>query len=73
MNYTAKRIQMITKSSAYNCSNPYLDLNYPSFIAFFNTTEASLSKKFVQTFQRRVTHVGDGEAHYTAKVAPMTR
>ncbi|KAJ0097859.1 hypothetical protein Patl1_28679 [Pistacia atlantica] len=73
MNYSAEQIQMITKSSSYKCSNPSsLDLNYPSFIAFFNATDASLGKKLVHNFQRTVTNVGDRKAHYTAKVAPIT-
>ncbi|KAI6688101.1 hypothetical protein NL676_024929 [Syzygium grande] len=35
--YTSKQIHMVTRSSSYNCSNPSLDLNYPSFIAFFSS------------------------------------
>ncbi|PON68206.1 Peptidase S8, subtilisin-related [Parasponia andersonii] len=46
------------------CSNPSLDLNYPSFIVFYcdNTTSK------VQTFQRTVTNVGSGAMSYKARV-----
>ncbi|OVA15835.1 Peptidase S8/S53 domain [Macleaya cordata] len=72
MNYTTKQIQTITRtSSGYNCSNPSLDLNYPSFIAFFNVNDSSSDTKIVQEFQRTVTNVGDGMSTYTAKLTPM--
>lgn len=35
MNYTAKQIQAVTKSY-HKCVEKSLDLNYPSFIAYFN-------------------------------------
>lgn len=72
MNYTAKQIHIITKSSTYNCSNPPLDLDYPSFIAFFNPSDASCGTKLEQNFQRTETNVGDANAYYSAKVTPMT-
>ncbi|KAF8377560.1 hypothetical protein HHK36_030942 [Tetracentron sinense] len=71
MNYTMKQIQMITRSPSYNCSSPSLDLNYPSFIAFFNDNKSSPDAKVVQEFQRTVTNVGNGMSIYTAKVTPM--
>ncbi|KAJ4966564.1 hypothetical protein NE237_018413 [Protea cynaroides] len=73
LNYTMKQIQMITRSSAYNCSdtNPSFDLNYPSFIAFFNSSNSSSDAKIVQEFQRTLTNVGDGMSRYTAKVTAM--
>ncbi|KAI6688100.1 hypothetical protein NL676_024928 [Syzygium grande] len=69
MNYTSKQIQMVTRSSSYNCSNPSLDLNYPSFIAFFSSN--SSDSPMVQEFYRTVTNVGDGPSTYTAKFNPM--
>ncbi|KAF8030557.1 hypothetical protein BT93_E2862 [Corymbia citriodora subsp. variegata] len=69
MNYTSKQIQMVTRSSSYNCSNPSLDLNYPSFIAFFSSN--SSNSPTVQEFHRTVTNVGAGASTYTAKVNPI--
>ncbi|KAL3732872.1 hypothetical protein ACJRO7_022396 [Eucalyptus globulus] len=69
MNYTSKQIQMVTRSSSYNCSNPSLDLNYPSFIAFFSLN--SSDSPTVQDFYRTVTNVGAGASTYTAEVNPM--
>ncbi|XP_030454601.2 subtilisin-like protease SBT3 [Syzygium oleosum] len=69
MNYTSKQIQIVTRSSSYNCSNPSLDLNYPSFIAFFSSN--SSDSPMVQEFYRTVTNVGDGPSTYTAKLNPM--
>ncbi|XP_077248854.1 subtilisin-like protease SBT3 [Tasmannia lanceolata] len=60
-NYTDKQILAITRSYGYNCSNPSLDMNYPSFIT--NST--------VQQFQRTVTNVGDGAASYRARLTAM--
>ncbi|KAJ0972775.1 hypothetical protein J5N97_020734 [Dioscorea zingiberensis] len=66
-NYTLNQIMMITRSSkAYDCSKPSTDLNYPSFIANFNTSSTNYS----QTFKRTVTNVGDGATTY--KVHWMT-
>ncbi|KAF8030556.1 hypothetical protein BT93_E2861 [Corymbia citriodora subsp. variegata] len=69
MNYTSKQIRTVTKSSSYNCSDSSLDLNYPSFIAFFNPN--SSGSPTVQEFLRTVTNVGDGSSTYVAKVTPM--
>ncbi|KAL0314868.1 UNVERIFIED_CONTAM: Subtilisin-like protease SBT3 [Sesamum angustifolium] len=52
LNLTQKQIRAIT-ISPYNCSNPSSDLNYPSFIAFFNGN----GTRTVQ-FQRTLTNVG---------------
>ncbi|KAA8537767.1 hypothetical protein F0562_027653 [Nyssa sinensis] len=72
LNFTMKQIQTITRSSSsYNCSNPSLDLNYPSFIAFFNANDSNSNIETVQEFQRTVTNVGDGMSTYTAKLTPM--
>ncbi|KAF8406679.1 hypothetical protein HHK36_008770 [Tetracentron sinense] len=71
LNYTMKQIQTITRSPSYNCSSPSLDLNYPSFIAYFNDNKSSPDAKAIQEFQRTVTNVGEGMSIYTAKVTPM--
>ncbi|KAL5705694.1 hypothetical protein ACHQM5_023961 [Ranunculus cassubicifolius] len=71
-NYTQKQIKMITRSSPLNCSKPSSDVNYPSFIAFFNSTMSSSSNpKITQTFRRTVTNVGDAMSTYTAKLADI--
>ncbi|MED6200316.1 hypothetical protein PIB30_083882 [Stylosanthes scabra] len=68
MNMTQKQIKTITRRSSYNCpKNPKLDLNYPSFIAFY-TNE---SRTLVHEFHRTVTNVGEGHAIYVASVTPM--
>jgi len=65
MNYNKAQILAIVRSDSYNCSNnPSSDLNYPSFIAFHNSTY----RRSVNTFQRTVTNVGDGAATYKATV-----
>ncbi|XP_038987258.1 subtilisin-like protease SBT3 [Phoenix dactylifera] len=59
MKYTSKQIKMITKTYSFDCSHASLDLNYPSFIAFFNPNKTAASDKVVQEFRRTVTNVGD--------------
>ncbi|KAK9285062.1 hypothetical protein L1049_024247 [Liquidambar formosana] len=71
LNYTMKQIQKIKRLCAHDCSNPSLDLNYPSFIAFFNDNDSSLGTEIVQEFHRTVTNVGEGRSHYIAKLDPM--
>ncbi|KAL5566768.1 hypothetical protein UlMin_029932 [Ulmus minor] len=63
-NFTQKQILTITRSKAYSCSNSSSDLNYPSFIVFYDNSTASKT----QNFERIVTNVGDGAATYTAAV-----
>ncbi|ESW07307.1 hypothetical protein PHAVU_010G118800 [Phaseolus vulgaris] len=69
MNFTQENIKAITRSSSYNCSKPSLDLNYPSFIAFFNDSskESTLTWEFVRT----VTYFGEGQTSYTASITPI--
>ncbi|MED6116596.1 hypothetical protein PIB30_101694 [Stylosanthes scabra] len=68
MKMTQKQIKAITRRSSYNCpKNPKLDLNYPSFIAFY-TNE---SRTLVHEFHRTVTNVGEGHAIYVASVTPI--
>ncbi|OIW04566.1 hypothetical protein TanjilG_20922 [Lupinus angustifolius] len=69
LNFTQKKITTITRSSYNNCSNPSLDLNYPSFIAFFDAKYShSQSKTKIQEFERTVTNVGEGPTTYVASV-----
>ncbi|KAL5202448.1 hypothetical protein ABZP36_013400 [Zizania latifolia] len=67
MNYTAEQIKTVAQSpsSAVDCTGASLDLNYPSFIAFF---DPGFSSPAVRTFTRAVTNVGDAPASYSAKV-----
>ncbi|KAH1204569.1 Subtilisin-like protease SBT1.9 [Glycine max] len=67
LGYTQKNITVITGNSSNDCSKPSLDLNYPSFIAFFNSNSSSTS----QEFQRTVTNVGEGQTIYVASVTPV--
>ncbi|KAJ4701734.1 subtilisin-like protease [Melia azedarach] len=71
LNFTMKQIQTITRSSSVDCSTPSLDLNYPSFIAFFNANDSKSKSNTVQEFQRTVTNVGEGMSTYSANVTPM--
>ncbi|KAK2967587.1 hypothetical protein RJ640_030458 [Escallonia rubra] len=72
LKYTKKQIQMIRRSyTSYNCSNATVNLNYPSFIAFFNASDTS-SDTVVKEFQRTVTNVGRGASSYTVNLAPMS-
>ncbi|KAK9028730.1 hypothetical protein V6N11_025877 [Hibiscus sabdariffa] len=68
----AHQMQTITKSSSNNCSNPSLDLNYPSFIAFFNDRGAKPNSTTILDFYRTVTNVGDGSSTYIANVTPIS-
>ncbi|KAF6143980.1 hypothetical protein GIB67_017588 [Kingdonia uniflora] len=72
LNYTLKQIQIITKSFTNNCSNPSSDLNYPSFIAFFNVnSSSSANARVVREFRRTVTNVGDGTSSYKAALTQI--
>lgn len=74
LNYTQKHIKVITKSagSLSDCSKPSLDLNYPSFIAFFNANDSKMSDvKTVKEFQRTVTNVGEEKSTYVATITGM--
>lgn len=70
MNFTKSQIRMIIRNSSFNCTdqNSSPDLNYPSFIAFFNATDPSPA---VQEFRRTVTNVGSAQCVYHAKVTRM--
>lgn len=72
MNLTSKQFQTITRSSAYNCSNPSLDINYPSFIVILDgNDDINASTVVVQEFHRTVTNVGDEASTYSSKITPM--
>uniref|UniRef100_A0A2P2MQD2 Subtilisin-like protease n=1 Tax=Rhizophora mucronata TaxID=61149 RepID=A0A2P2MQD2_RHIMU len=67
LNFTAKQIQTITRSPLNDCSRPSLDLNYPSFIVFFNKNDSIIK----QEFQRTVTNVGMGASTYGVKLTGL--
>jgi len=69
LNFTEKNITAITRSSFNDCSKPSLDLNYPSFIAFFNVE--NLSSTTTKHFHRTVTSVGEGQTTYVASITPI--
>ena len=71
LNFSDQQIQAITRSSSNSCSQPSLDLNYPSFIAFFNTNGSASNAKTVQEFSRTVTNIGEGMSTYNAQVTGM--
>nr|XP_011464036.1 PREDICTED: subtilisin-like protease [Fragaria vesca subsp. vesca] len=71
MNYTAKQIQIIT-GSIYICTNRFnIDLNYPSFIAYFNNNGSNSDAKVVQEFRRTLTNVGEKQSSYFVNLTPM--
>ncbi|KAG8390965.1 hypothetical protein BUALT_Bualt01G0138300 [Buddleja alternifolia] len=65
MNYTREQTQTIIRST-YNCSTPSSDLNYPSFVAIYNSHEVGMT--LTRKFKRTVTNVGDGAATYRFKL-----
>ncbi|CAJ2663148.1 unnamed protein product [Trifolium pratense] len=69
LKYSQRNITTITRSSSNDCSKPSLDLNYPSFIAFFNGGNSS--SRTVQEFHRTVTNVGEGQTIYFASITPI--
>lgn len=65
MNYTKNQIYTITRS-AYPCSDPSPDLNYPSFITLYpNGTNIGV----VQSYNRTVTNVGGEATSYKVMVS----
>ncbi|KAG4140431.1 hypothetical protein ERO13_D06G018200v2 [Gossypium hirsutum] len=72
LNFTQKQIKTITRTTSNNCSNPSVDLNYPSFIAFFNDWFAEPNSTTMMEFRRTVTNVGDERSTYKANVTPLT-
>ncbi|CAL5095147.1 unnamed protein product [Urochloa decumbens] len=71
MNFTAAQIRtVVAQPSSYpvDCAGASLDLNYPSFIAFFDPNGGGAGER---TFTRTVTNVGGAPASYSAKVAGL--
>ncbi|KAF9687553.1 hypothetical protein SADUNF_Sadunf02G0105400 [Salix dunnii] len=71
LDFTEKQIQAITRSSSTNCSDPSSDLNYPSFIAYFNAKDSPSNLTTVREFHRTVTNVGEEMSTYTVNVTPI--
>ncbi|XP_060173407.1 subtilisin-like protease SBT3 [Lycium barbarum] len=71
LDFTSQQIKTITRSSSYSCTNPSLDLNYPSFIGYFNWNSSKSDPERIQEFKRTVTNLGDGVSTYTAKLTSM--
>ncbi|GAU33618.1 hypothetical protein TSUD_359990 [Trifolium subterraneum] len=69
LNFTQENITSITRSSTNDCSKPSLDLNYPSFIAFFD--DENSSSRTTQEFSRTVTNVGEEKTTYVASITPI--
>ena len=65
MKLSKAQMLAIIGSNTYKCTNPSSDLNYPSFITFYDTKK--MSSEVVQNFQGTVTNVGD-VATYKAKI-----
>ncbi|CAN6341888.1 unnamed protein product [Urochloa humidicola] len=71
MNYTAAQIRtIVAQPSSYpvDCAGASLDLNYPSFIAFFNANGGGAGER---TFARIVTNVGSAPASYSARIVGL--
>ncbi|XP_065873412.1 subtilisin-like protease SBT1.9 isoform X2 [Euphorbia lathyris] len=67
MNYSKKQIEIITKYVNPNCVNKSLDLNYPSFVAYFDSDSEGKTE-----FRRILSNVGDEMSSYSAKVTGMS-
>lgn len=71
MNYTSKQIQIIT-GSIYKCANwTNVDLNYPSFITYFNSDGSNSDAKVVQEFTRTLTNVGEKQSSYSVNLTAV--
>lgn len=71
MNLTREQITVITRSSGDDCSSPSLDLNYPSFIAYFSPNESSPAANATRVFRRTLTNVADGSWSYFSRSTPI--
>lgn len=65
MNFTRKQVLAITRSKDYRCSELSYDLNYPSFITFYDGESARILER---EFRRTVTNVGNGASKYNVTV-----
>ncbi|KNA17954.1 hypothetical protein SOVF_075200 [Spinacia oleracea] len=64
MNFTRNQMLSIVRSNKHDCSTPSNDLNYPSFIAYYDNTKTD-----TVSFHRTVTNVGrDGMTTYKAVI-----
>ncbi|PRQ48004.1 putative tripeptidyl-peptidase II [Rosa chinensis] len=71
MKFTAKQIQIIT-GSIYKCANRFnIDINYPSFIAYFNSNGSNSDAKVVQEFKRTLTNVGEEQSSYIVNLTAL--
>ncbi|KAL0291198.1 UNVERIFIED_CONTAM: Subtilisin-like protease SBT3 [Sesamum calycinum] len=71
LNFTTKHIQAITRLTSYNCKNPSLNLNCPSFITYFYAKDTNSDSTKEQEFQRTVTHMRDRNSVYIAKLIAL--
>jgi hypothetical protein len=70
MNFTEQQFRTVAQlpSAAVDCTGASLDLNYPSFIAYFSPNGGAAVER---TFTRTVTNVGDAPACYSAKMTGL--
>nr|GEY80078.1 subtilisin-like protease SBT1.9 [Tanacetum cinerariifolium] len=72
LNFTLTQIEVITRSSTYNCNNLTLDVNYPSFIASFSENEILHTRgKVLKVFQRTITSVENKMSVYKATLTGL--
>ncbi|GJS34375.1 RNA-directed DNA polymerase, eukaryota [Tanacetum coccineum] len=72
LNITLTQIEVITRSSTYDCNNPTLDVNYPSFIASFSENEILHTRgKVLKVFQRTITSVENRMSVYKATLTGL--
>ncbi|XP_051139010.1 subtilisin-like protease SBT3 [Andrographis paniculata] len=65
LKFSVNQIKTIVRTVPIDCSAPSLDLNYPSFVAYFNSNSS------VREFARTLTNVGDANSVYAAKLSKM--
>ncbi|KAM1527336.1 hypothetical protein ACFXTI_016506 [Malus domestica] len=63
LGYTTKQMSAVIRRNQWSCRQQPTELNYPSFIAIFNSTDNSPKAK---NFTRVVTNVGDDASSYFA-------
>ncbi|KAM2429128.1 hypothetical protein ACFX1W_016770 [Malus domestica] len=63
LGYTTKQMSAVIRRNQWSCRQQPTELNYPSFIAIFNSTGNSPKAK---NFTRVVTNVGDDASSYFA-------
>ncbi|XP_078434502.1 subtilisin-like protease SBT3 [Wolffia australiana] len=70
-NLTGEQIMAITRSSGEDCSRASLDLNYPSFLAYFSSNETMLGENASRVFRRTLTNVAEGSWSYHSSFNSM--